>query len=133
MMGFDVWSDDQCKEKYLSGCHDSPKYKKGQWWVLENNNKILLSSAITYDLGNMNWGVGSLATLENFRNNGYASDLLKSVSVELFGNGAKNIFLFADINSGFYEKQGFVCLPGKFQKYKSSTCMIMSEWPVQCG
>ncbi|MCB0367926.1 MAG: GNAT family N-acetyltransferase [Bdellovibrionales bacterium] len=129
MMGFDVWSDGQIKTDYLKECHESPKYKKGQWWVLEDGQKTLLCSAITYDFGHSNWGIGSLATPANLRKQGFASELLKKLTLELFNKSTKSIFLYADISPRFYEKHGFVSLPKEFQKYQSSTCMIKADSP----
>jgi len=128
IMGFDVWSDGQNENDYLDGCHASQKYKKGQWWVLSNDDGLLVSSLISYKLNVRSWGIGSLATPITFRGKGYASELLKGVCEELIRTkSAKAIFLFSDINPEFYEKHGFVALPKKIQKFKNTTCMVKTE------
>lgn len=124
MMGFDVWADGASEDDYLEGCHNSPKYKKGSWWVLEDQGK-LVSSLIVYNLGEGIYGIGSIATPPECRRQGYASRLTESVSEEL-EEQAKAIFLFADIKPEFYEKLGYVRLPANLQKYDSSTCMVRS-------
>lgn len=132
MMGFDVWSNNQSKEDHLSRCHFSPKYKKGQWWVLEGSNKSLLSSLITYELslGYGMWGIGSIATLGGLRGNGYASKLLQVVGDDVFTNQEGDaIFLFSDIDPDFYKRRGYMSLPDEFQKPKGSICMVRAERP----
>ena len=57
MMGFDVWSDGASEEDYLVGCRASPKYAKGTWYVLANEDQ-LVSSLITYNLGPNIIGIG---------------------------------------------------------------------------
>ncbi|MFG1483949.1 GNAT family N-acetyltransferase [Halobacteriovorax sp. HFRX-2_2] len=128
MMGFDAWSDNMNKESYLESCANSPKYKKGTWWILENNQSELLCSLIVYQFESFNFGIGSIATPVSLRGNGYASDLVSKICTHLEQiNKAKAIYLYSDIKPEFYENLGFVKVKKKLQLYSSSTCMIRSS------
>lgn len=125
MMGFDVWSDGMNEKKYLEICHQSKKYQRGQWWVLETGD-TLVCSLITYDLGENRCGIGSIATLNSQRCQGHASFLLAKVVADLC-NGFQTIFLYADISPTFYRQRGFKELPELFQKYKETRCMYYEK------
>ena len=128
MMGFDTWSEGLTKESYLESCANSPKYKKGTWWLLENNNSELLCSLIVYQFETSVFGIGSIATPVELRGKGYASDLVNKVCTYLEQtNQAKAIFLYSDIKPDFYENLNFVKLKEELQPYDSSICMIRSS------
>ena len=127
MMGFDVWSIGSSQAEYLEGCRTSPKYKKGKWFVLSKGDD-LLSSLIAYDFGKEIAGIGSIATSENIRKQGYASKLISEVILHLEEQrGITTLFLYADISPAFYERFGFVRLPQNSQKYPNSICMVRSK------
>jgi len=129
MMGFDVWSEGANTSDYLQGCHNSPKYKKGKWKVLDDGQR-LLSSLIVYELSDKWFGIGSIATPVKLRKLGWGSKITMEISKQLESNSnAEAIFLFADINPEFYQKLEFVALPGKFKEYQSSTCMVRAKNP----
>ena len=74
------------------------------------------------------FGIGSIATPPDFRRNGFASDLIMGVLKELMNSDPNfKVFLYADIDSKFYEKFGFVALPKEFQRYSKTTCMMLSK------
>lgn len=123
-MGFDVWADGESLESYLDGCRTSPKYRNGEWFVLEKNGS-LLSSLLLHSFENNIYGVGSIATATNQRKNGYASVLIENVLRNLQTNrNSKITYLYSDINPEFYERFGFKILPQSLQKYKTTTCMV---------
>lgn len=121
MLGFDTWAENLSKDKYISSCYSSEKYKRGSWRVLVENEKII-SALIVYRFNDKDYGIGSLATMSNVRGNGYASKLLKGVIKEL-SVVAKKVFLYSDIDTLFYKKFGFNEVSPDYQKYKNSICM----------
>ncbi|MBI4056016.1 MAG: GNAT family N-acetyltransferase [Elusimicrobia bacterium] len=128
MMGFDAWSGGKLKKQYLAGCHSSPKYRKGKWYVLTDSEGSLISSLITYRLSVHVAGIGSIATPPALRNHGYASRLISGViSILEVRERVQDIFLFADIAPRFYKPFGFVPLPKRHQRYPDSVCMIRSS------
>ena len=130
MMGFDIWGSGRSTADYLSSCHNSPKYKRGHWWVLVDEDNGPLSSLIIYDLSPQTVGIGSLATLVKLRKRGYASKLLTSIITHLETmNQVSAFYLFADIEPGFYERFGFISLPKAHQQHQNSVCMIRSKEP----
>jgi N-acetylglutamate synthase-like GNAT family acetyltransferase len=124
MMGYDVWSEGSTKSDYLNICENSPKYKKGQWYVLKDGDQ-LLSSLIVYRLEENIFGLGSISTPIFLRKKGYASKLISRI-IELLENdlNASAMFLYSDIDSKFYEKFGFEELPKIHQRYKETICMV---------
>lgn len=123
-MGFDVWADGDTLENYFEGCRNSPKYKKGEWFVLEKSGS-LLSSLLVHSFDDNIYGIGSIATNPDQRKNGYASVLIESVINNLQTNrNSKITYLYSDINPEFYERFGFRRLPSELQKYSTTTCMV---------
>lgn len=122
-MGFDVWAEGASETDYLDSCRTSPKYKKGTWYVLEEDS-YLLSSLIAYQQGPKQFGIGSISTPKSLRKNGYASYLILNVIAELEEMDPEvTIFLYSDISPEFYEKFGFQRLPAELQRYKTTICM----------
>ena len=124
MMGNDVWAEGP-ESEYLDACRASPKYERGQWYVLESETSELLSSLIIYSFGPDRYGIGSIATPQALRKQGYASilisDVLKLIDEE---NPGSTIFLYSDIEPKFYKRFDFVQVPPSVQRYKTTTCMI---------
>ncbi len=115
-MGFDVWNGGQSYAEYLVNCRNSKKYQSGTWYVLVEDEQIV-SSLIVYsglfDLKEGCFGIGSLATAPEQRNNGYGSTLINLVKAELFKNrSCKAIYLHSDIEHEYYENLGFVSVNG---------------------
>ncbi len=128
-MGFDVWNGGQSYEEYLVNCRNSKKYQSGTWYVLVEEEQIV-SSLIVYsglfDLKEGCFGIGSLATVPEQRNNGYGSTLIHLVKAELFKNrGCKAIYLHSDIEHEYYENLGFVSVNG-------SDCMCTARDHLIC-
>lgn len=135
MMGYDVWGDDSPESDYIKECKKSVKYSSGKWYVLENNDRVLLSSLLIHDLNKYNCdtkleikGIGSIATPFNLRKQGYASKLVEKIMSFLSEETSKDIwFLYSDIGVEFYNRLKFEELPIKFQKYSSTTLMAYSK------
>jgi predicted acetyltransferase len=129
MMGYDIWGEGLSRLDYLDLSMKSVKYQKGQWYVLKNKS-TLLSSLIIYRFSEKTFGIGSIATPCTLRRQGFASQLildrLNFLKKEL---KASAIFLYSDIDPGFYEKMGFQKLPKKDQKYKTTICMVYRSDP----
>ena len=127
MMGFDVWAEGDSETRYLDVCRNAPKYKKGQWFVLENDEGKLVSSLICYrnvfGLAEGCVGIGSVATSPDQRKKGYAAILLKDIITRL-RETTSHIFLYSDIAPAFYKKLGFQILNDDLQKHKPSLCMV---------
>jgi predicted N-acetyltransferase YhbS len=122
-MGFDAWGENQSTEDYLTLCRASPKYKAGQWFVLESASGELHSSLIVYSFSPTCFGIGSISTKENSRKQGYAAALIRGVVQELENAGATEFFLYSDIQPQYYEQFGFRVLPEIHQKTTGSKCM----------
>ncbi|MBI2606465.1 MAG: GNAT family N-acetyltransferase [Deltaproteobacteria bacterium] len=129
LMGFDVWSDNQNENDYLTGCRSSKKYAAGTWYVLEDGDGKPVSALITYELAPINGklviGIGSIATVPELRRKGHAGHLLWDTARLFFErNGTDVFFLHADISPAYYEKLGFVRLPDKYQLRTGSIVMV---------
>ena len=122
-MGLDAWGDGQTEVDYLADCHNSTKYKRGQWFVLVDDHEKVVSSLITYKFTATEFGIGSIATPTNLRKKGFASRLIQGVVSCLNEKGIQTIYLFADVDPKIYERQGFSRLPDQFQSKKDSICM----------
>jgi hypothetical protein len=48
LMGLDAWGKEKSVQEYLDSCRDSPKYKCGEWHVLEDVEKSPVCSLIMY-------------------------------------------------------------------------------------
>lgn len=127
MMGFDVWAEG-AEDEYLAACRTSPKYARGNWHVLENENRALISSLIVYKLGPDEYGIGSIATAKALRKQGHVSrlisDVLKQIEEE---SPTAAIFLYSDIEPDFYERFDFAPVPQIAQRYKNTTCMVRGK------
>ncbi|MBW3697728.1 GNAT family N-acetyltransferase [Vibrio sp. T187] len=123
-MGFDVWNGGLSLEEYLTGCRNSDKYRAGTWYVLIENGQIV-SSLIVYSglfgLKEGCYGIGSVATPLSLRGKGYASQLIRLVTAELFArSGIKAVYLHSDIGHEFYRKLGFATIA-------KTDCMLNSK------
>lgn len=119
----------------MNDCRSSIKYRKGIWYVLERNDE-LLSSVVMYKLPSLNnlltIGIGSLATRENKRMNGYSSRLLKFLMKEYIKQSKISIFvLFSEVDTHFYEKFVFRVLSSHLQYYSGSHCMVKCENTIE--
>jgi len=115
MMGFDVWGNNSTKEKYLSSCANSEKYKLGSWYCIEKNNELISSIIIyrcTLGLADKYCGFGSISTAPIHRNQGYAGILISQSIKSLEQNNCLGIFLFSEIGKSFYDKFGFCQVSG---------------------
>jgi ribosomal protein S18 acetylase RimI-like enzyme len=127
LMGFDVWAEGSAAE-YLAECRSSPKYARGKWYVLENDECQLISSLIVYGLGRNQYGIGSIATSKELRRQGYASTLISEVIRQTESmNPEAIIFLYSDIEPEFYERFNFVQVSPSAQRYKTTTCMVRGK------
>ncbi|WP_161597622.1 GNAT family N-acetyltransferase [Fluviispira multicolorata] len=128
-MGHDTWGETLTLEQYALKCSESDKYESGQWFVLEIDNKIV-SSLICYrnsfGLDENTVGIGSVATLPEYRNRGYVTYLMKEITQKQnHGKDVKAFFLFSDIKPSFYEQFGFKLLPLNLQRYEKSKAMVL--------
>lgn len=124
MMGFDTWAEGS-ESDYLTHCRASTKYARGNWYVLENENGNLVSSLILYRLAPNEYGIGSIATVNNLRTQGYASKLIYDVLQQIDqASPGSIIFLYSDIKPEFYKRFNFVQIPQAAQRYKTTTCMV---------
>ncbi|MBC7387353.1 MAG: GNAT family N-acetyltransferase [Cryobacterium sp.] len=127
LMGIDVWSEGSSETEYLEGCRASVKYRKGTWYVLEDESR-LLSSLIVYRFEPGVVGMGSIATPVVERCRGHATRLISEVLKMLEAETEEvQIFLYSDIRPEFYEKFGFSRLPEAAQRYQTTVCMIKSH------
>ncbi|MEI8593052.1 GNAT family N-acetyltransferase [Photobacterium sp. Hal280] len=111
MMGFDAWGGGMPQAEYLAACKSSPKYAKGQWYVLAESD-VPVASLILYrdqfGLKDGQAGIGSIATSPAHRRQGCASRLILGVIHHLFSTTTvTTVFLHSDIDTAFYEALGF--------------------------
>jgi predicted N-acetyltransferase YhbS len=127
--GFDAWNSGLSLPDYIETCTASPKYKKGQWWVLENADGIIVSSLITYPMqihpALKCIGIGSVATKPIHRGQGIAAHLMRSVISEFESHERPQVFLlYSDLGPKYYEQFGFSALSSQFQTKPGSVCMV---------
>ena len=94
LMGSDAWGEDTPLESYLNDCRSSEKYQLGQWYVLSVEERLVSSLIVYENCFNIpeGWrGIGSVATDSECRRQGYASELIHTVSSELKHAGASGI------------------------------------------
>jgi len=123
-MGFDAWSDGLSIHEYVDVCRASKKYQLGVWYVLISDVGPV-SSLIVYlnqfGLKERCFGIGSIATIPEFRRKGYGAKLLNLMKNELLSNhNAQAIYLHSDIDREYYSKLGFISL-------KDTNCMVYSN------
>jgi predicted N-acetyltransferase YhbS len=126
-MGADVWGRGMALDAYLASCRDSPKYRLGEWRVLEDERGVLLSSLILYREPEDGAGIGSIATAPTERRRGRAERLIAGVLEELDRQGARRVFLYSDIAPRYYERFGFAALPAEHQHHPGSVCMVRTR------
>lgn len=125
--GYKVWSKDRSFEKY---CDDNSKEDAyGTRFVLEDNGEIV-SSLIWLDIKGMYskkvCGIGSVLTPANYKNKGYATELLKNCLQQINTDNAI-VFLYSEVNPAFYERFQFRVLPANLQKDAESICMALCD------
>lgn len=129
-LGFDKWGEQRTEVEHLDICRNSTKYKRGTWYVLENDSQQIVCTAIIYplDIGLTGYsaiGIGSLATKPSERRKGYAAQLLTELIDELQKTSPKAAFvLWSDIEPSYYEKFQFEAMPKAFQTKETSTVML---------
>lgn len=118
LMGYDSWGAELPVEMYLASCIASYKYKQGQFYVLEDDEGMLISSCIVYPLTAFGGvvseravGIGNLATVITERQKGYATLLLAMLMQQLEKEGVDAFFTHADNDASIYENLGFKPAP----------------------
>jgi predicted acetyltransferase len=125
LMGFDAWGEKTGKtqQEHIEECKESPKYAEGTWYVLENNDKQIVSSLIVHPL--KPWqefevrGIGTVATHPQHRRKGHASDLITKVILQLEMKDQVGVILIGADDTkirDYYNGIGFQVLPDNFQK-----------------
>ena len=135
MMGYDAWGDGLSESDYIETCKSSKKYASGKWYVLESENKVLLSSLLIHNLNHLNSGtgleirgIGSVSTPLDLRRQGYGSNIIESTMLNINKDIPIDIWLlYSDIGADFYNKLKFEALPDSFQKKSSSLLMAYSK------
>lgn len=126
--GYKQWPKNRSFEEYVQDNQKEDDY--GTRYVLTVDEKIL-SSAIVLRLESIHsqpvYGLGSILTAAAQQGKGYATTLIKDCISRLEKAEEVLIFLYSDIDPGFYEKLGFKVLPKQLQKSCKSPCM------VRCG
>lgn len=126
LMGFDAWGGGLTEEIYLEFCRRSPKYATGEWLILERSGAPaagILVHRFSADVA----GLGSLATRPELRRQGLAACLVDQALALLDREGARKVYLYADIAPRYYERFGFKALPPWRQMRHGSTCMLRSN------
>jgi N-acetylglutamate synthase-like GNAT family acetyltransferase len=127
LMGFDVWGKGESIEGYLDSCRRSPKYKKGEWYLLEHGEHGPIASLILFRFTGDSAGLGSIATVPEKRGQGFGAYLIKTMVEYLDLRCTRATFLFSDISPHYYARFGFRALPPEHQKHPGSVCMIRAE------
>lgn len=74
-------------------------------------------------------GIGSVFTVESQRGQALGSQLLQFVKRACFSEEFGSLFLFSDISASYYEKLGYVTLPG--QAHSGETSKIGAAQPLE--
>ncbi len=110
MHGFDAWGEGETQDAYLESCRNSQKYASGEWYGLALGDD-LVSSLILYRSGfglpEGSVGIGSVATAERHRRNGYARRMLNEVIPQVCSGSVHTVWLWSDIRPEFYSALGF--------------------------
>ncbi len=111
-------------KEYLEGCHASKKYRSGVWYVLMSGINPVSSLIVYSNLFGLKencFGIGSLATVPEFRQKGHGAQLVSLVRDELLNiHKASAIYLHSDINRKYYRKLGFTSI-------QDTDCMCISS------
>ncbi len=127
MMGIDAWSSGTVDE-YLTTCYTSQKYKQGCWYVLDAGEGVLVSSLIVYKIDTNTYGIGSIATPKELRNQGHATKLISDVIQDIEQKSPEAIiFIYSDIHPEFYKRFNFIQLSISAQRYTETTCMVRGK------
>jgi predicted N-acetyltransferase YhbS len=128
--GYRVWSRNRTYEQYCTENRKEDAY--GTRFVLEVDSEVV-SSLILLKLkdceGMTCRGIGSVVTPQRYCGKGYATALVRNC-VAYAESGCGAIFLYSDIDPGFYERFGFTALPDHLQKKKGSVCMVRCKEDV---
>ena len=137
-MGYDAWADGAPVQTYLESCRASEKYKLGTWYVLSHEGNvvsslIVYSSGEDFDIPAGYRGIGSVATEQHHRKNGYASLLINTVCAILEQEDVQGVYLHADVGPSFYEGLGFSVLSESEEpcmvRMLSETAMVPTQMP----
>lgn len=126
LMGYDAWSNGERHDAYLKACRLTPKYRTGEWWVLEDRDGFLASSLLLHRFSD-GAGIGSIATEPVRRRKGMAASLIRGVLCALDREGVERVYLYSDIEPKYYEQFGFKALPTAFQQKPGSVCMLRTK------
>lgn len=124
-MAHDTWGEGLPMDEHVARCLASPKYKKGQWFVLEQDGELkctLICYRDAFGLPENVIGIGSVATMPIHRKKGFASKLLREVMDRR--SEVDGFFLFSEVDPTIYAKHGFVILPKEFQRYVAAVSMM---------
>ena len=121
--GRDAWDDGSSEAHWLDTCRTSAKYAVGTWYVLESEGRPVASLIVYEDRFSLppgTHGIGSVATLPGDRHRGHASALVRGVVADLDARGSRAVWLFSDIDPGFYARLGFV----EVRAFDDTVCMV---------
>ena len=121
--GRDAWGDGLSEVAWLDECRASAKYAAGTWHVLEADGEPVASLIVyegRFSLPPGAHGIGSVATSPAARHRGHASALVTGVAARLETAGSHGIWLFSDIDPGFYARLGFDTV----RAFDDTVCMV---------
>jgi GNAT superfamily N-acetyltransferase len=79
LMGHAAWGKGEGAQQYLASCRNSPKYKQGEWYVLDHEEHGAIASLILYRLTANSAGIGSIATVPERRKQGFGAHLVQTI------------------------------------------------------
>ena len=121
--GRDAWGDGLTEAAWLEECRGSAKYAAGTWYALDIGDGPVASLIVYEDRFSLpagTHGIGSVATSPEARGRGHASALVAGVAARLEAAGSRGIWLFSDIDPGFYARLGF----GAVRAFDDTVCMV---------
>ena len=121
--GRDAWGDGLTEADWLEECRRSAKYAAGTWYALDIGGEPVASLIVyegRFSLPAGAHGIGSVATSSEARGRGHASALVAGVATRLEAAGSRGIWLFSDIDPGFYARLGF----GAVRAFDDTVCMV---------
>jgi len=110
---YEVWGGDLSLEQYIERCKTSVRRNRAQCWVLRVDGVVVSSlgchplffwhKGVQYP----GFGIASVYTNVNYRKQGLAEQLCRTVMNREQSKGAQFGLLFSDVPPAYYQKMGF--------------------------
>ena len=131
--GYEEWGGAHSSlEDFIAHYGTDRNHLRGTAYILEHLNGTRVAGVNTLRFARHRIGLARLATSRDFRGQGWASLLVRSV-IEIFRSedAETRFLLFSEIAPAFYERLGFRVLPADQQRFLPARAMITGEEPSE--